>query len=382
MAYQHWRVIDALTTHTSDDTTYRVKLPSSGVLHSIVLRTLCTNGSTSNQGLGMTDAVDSIKVIANGSRVLFSLEPETIKMLHYYNEGTPINESLDESASTEQSAEYVIPFGRNLYDSDFWLPCQQFTDLELQIAYSPTIAATSFATGTFKSQVLGLMTLGGTPGGYAGTLVSRIIENFTSTASGDKTIDMPRNYPWRALFVRAYEAAVADGTNLTNVKLSLNNDEVIPVNLPWASLVAFNQAMRPVVAEQRRTILRTNNDTVATQIARIRAALLANAHAVNITNDTFEVAAIDAISGDTLTLDIATADITAGSEDLTGDTTDRGYYLRVSGDGLPFAVAVPVSPADEPPYFNSRAYDDIDLILTNANAGADCDVVLQEVVNF
>jgi len=382
MAWQHWRVIDPETTHSSDDTTYRIKLPQSNVLHTLLVKCVMTNGATSNQGNGMADAVDWIKVVANGSQVLTYLEPEHLRLFNLYNTGSNIEEVHDEQGSATQEAVYVVQFGRNWFDQKFYLPLARFNDVELQIKYSPTIAATGFATGTFTTTVLGLMTLEGDPGPYEGTLVSRIIENFTTVASGDKVVKPPQRWPWRSLLVRCYEAGIADGTDIDNVEFSLNNGQRTPLDLSWDELHNLNQSLRPVFTRRNGVLYRADTDTVNVLVSRIRQ--------VEVSAESAEKSVqVTGIAGDQLTLkvnDQSTQDVDEGGSGTytihDDETSDQVIRYSVMGEGLPFAIFVPLNVYDEPPYFDSNAWDEVELTLTQNAAGGDVDVLLQEVQRF
>lgn len=382
MPWQHWRKIDSEVTHSSNDATYRVKLPSSNVLHTLLVNAKVTNGATSGLGNGLTDVVDWIKVIGNGSHVLAHLEPESIRALHLYNTGEGIEQYHSEAAAAEQIASYPLFFGRDWFDPEFYLDLTRFNDVELQIRYSPTIAATSYATGTFKSTVLGLMTLDGQPGPYQGTLVSRIIENFTTAASGDKTIELPQRWPYRALLVRCYEAAIEDGVDITNVEFSLNNAERTPVNLSWSELHRLNMSLRPCFAERSGWFFRADTDTVDTLISRLRDVVVSAQVAEN-------TAQVTTIAGDRLTLKVnaqATQAVDEGGAATytihADQATDGAIRYRVLGEGLPYTVFVPLNAIDGPPYFDSNSWDEVELVLTQGAAGGDTDVILQEVQRF
>lgn len=378
-SWPHWRKIEAQVTHTSDAATHKKKLPQSNFLHSLLIAIECTNGATSNQGNGITDAVDSIKVVRNGSEVLYHLEPETIRVLSLADLGTNLEETRDEQAAAVQKAVYPLLFGRKLYDPNHYLPLSPNDDIEVQIEYSPTISATTFATGTFKSTVLGLMTMDGRPGNYEGTLITRIIKNFTSAASGVEEVKPGQRYPWRKMFVRCYEAGLADGSNLTNVELELNDGARSPVNLGWGELHHLNMALNPVWVHKMGTLFWQDADTIPTLLSRIRAVNLEAVTTDAVATDGWYRVKPDSWTGDTVTICASVGDIVAGSEALTADATDRAIFAEIVSEGLPFTVEVPLNVEDRAPYFNSKAYDEIKLLLTQGNAGGDCDVVLQEV---
>jgi hypothetical protein len=379
MPWQHWRTIDPQVTHSSDDATYIKKLPQSNFLHTLLVLVEMDNGATNNQGLGMSDAVDWIKVIGGGSQVLAYLEPETIRGLHLFETGKMFEETHDEQGGNTQYAAYPIHFGRGWYDQNYYLPLRSFNDLEVQIKYSPTIAATSFATGTFKTTILGLMTLDGNPGTYEGTFVTRILQNFTTAASGDETIEPPQRHPWRFLGVRCYEAGIADGVDITNVQFDLNDEQRIPLNLSWNELHKLNYSLKPVDALKTGILDRTDADTVATQLSRIQQATLD-------VEESETYAQVTNIAGDTLTLEVndqATQAVDEGGAATysihAADTADHALRYALRGKGLPFMTYIPLFNRDEPPYFDPTRWDQVKLSLTQGAAGGDVDVILQEV---
>jgi hypothetical protein len=338
-----------------------------------------TNGATNNQGLGMSDAIDWIKVVAGGSQVLAYLEPETIRTLHYFNTGNPLHEVHDEQGGNDQSIALPIMFGRDWFDPNHYLDLSRFNDIEVQIKYSPTIAATSFATGTFTTTLLGLMTMGGTPGQYAGTFVSRILENFTSAASGTDIVEPPQRHPWRFLGVRCYEAAIADGVDLTNVQFDENDEARVPLNLSWDELHQLNYSLRPVTPAKSGILHRQDTDTVATQLSRITEAFVEHQTAEYL-------AQVTGIAGDTLTLKVndqstqAVDEGGAATYTVHADyATDAPIRYRVKGKGLPFTVYVPLFHDDKAPYYDPTRWDQVKLSLENGAAGGDVDVILQEV---
>jgi len=382
MAWQQLRYILDGEVQSSDDATKVIDLPRSNVLHTLYVKVECTNGSTSNQGADISDVVDKIEVIANGSEVLYSMTPKEIERWALLETGKPIMQERNEAGSAVQMAIYPIYFGRDEFDPEFWLPCDRFTDLELRIKYSPDIGATDFATGTTTITVLALMTMGGDPGPYAGTLKTSTIYSFTSAASGDETIDLPQSHPYRRLLVYAHEAGVADGSNITNVKFSLNNDEQIPFNLKWDDLQQWNQLLFNIDFEERWHLFRSDTDTVTTYVGRIVGYSLEVNEDVDLTNDTFILDRIDTITGDQLTINSSEVDVTAGSEDITAYTTDHDMFLTVKGLGLPYATVLPFDLFGDEESFDPGAYDQVQLILTNGNAGATVKVSLQEILTY
>ena len=380
-----WRQIRYLLdseVQSSDDATKIVKLPLSNVIHSLFIKVECKNGSSGNQGEDIDNVVDKIEVIGNGSEVLFSLTPAEIRRWALLDYGKPILEKVDEAASAVQGAIYPLLFGFDEWDEEYWLPCSRFSDLELRIKYSPTISATKWTSGTVTITVLAFMTMGGDPGPYQGTLRKTTIYDWTTAASGDEVIDLPRRLLYSRGLLYCYEAGVEDGVDITKVKFSLNNDERIPFNLSWEDLANLNQLLYDLHPKRVMKLFRTDNDDVYTKIARIQAVRVMPFASADIANDQLFYAHADAIAGDKVTLECLVADLTAGAEDLTADTTDREIYLEVEGKGLPSALVIPFTELNGGVFFDPTQFDMVQLVVTQGGAGGDAKLSLEEILRI
>jgi len=380
-----WRQVRYLLdseVQASDDATKILKLPLSNVIHTLYVKVECTVGATSGQGLSIDDVVDKIEVIGNGSEVLFSLTPQELRRWALLDFGQPISEKIDEAGGAVMMAIYPILFGRTEWDENFWLPCSKFTDLELRIKYSPTIAATAWATGTVTITVIALMTMGGDPGQYMGTLRKTTIYDFTTVASGDEVIDLPRRLLYRRGLIYCYEAGVEDGTDITKVKLSLNNDERIPLNMDWVDLQEWNRKLFNVHPYVLMKLYRTDADTVNTKLARIT-----NVQLTPLDDDI--LALLEGITGDALTLGVIDQAEQAVDEGGTGtytiharETADHNILLYAEGLGLPYAVVIPFDYLNGDQFFDPTKFDMVQLILTQGGAGGDAKVSLEEVLRI
>ena len=103
MAWQQWRVLLAGEVQSSDDATKILKLPLSNVLHSLWLKTEITNGTTSAQDLDITDVIDKVEVIANGSEVIVSLNATDLELLGLLNLGHWVPETANEAGGATQT---------------------------------------------------------------------------------------------------------------------------------------------------------------------------------------------------------------------------------------------------------------------------------------
>jgi len=247
MAFKQIRTILALETQTADSGTKVVKLPLSNFLHTLAVYAEAKLGSGPTKLYSMYDHITKLEVIANGSEVIFSLTP---KELHDWHRALwdfePVHVASNVAGATVYSYFY-IPFGRVFWDENFYLPCAKFADLELRIAYAPTIAADGFASGTTKFAVFGYMTIGGEPGPFSGIFRRTTIYDYTTPESGDTVIDLPRRLMIDGIMIYAVKAGTALENIITNIKLSLNGDQTVPLSLGTAFIKALQKRVYPPV---------------------------------------------------------------------------------------------------------------------------------------
>lgn len=238
MAFKQLRTILALETQTTDAGTKVVKLPLSNFLHHLVVYGEAKLGAGPlTKAWSMYDHITKIEVIANGSEVLFSLTPRQIHDLERFVYDIAPEHVESNTAGAVVSSYFHVPFGAVKWDPSYYLPLAKFADLELRISYSPTIAADGFASGTTKFAVFGYVTMAGEPGPFAGFLRHTTIYDWSTGASGDVVIDLPRRIPIAAIQIYAKHATAALKDILTNIKLSLNGDQIIPLNIPTSFLI-------------------------------------------------------------------------------------------------------------------------------------------------
>jgi hypothetical protein len=373
------RVILDNEVQSSDDATKIVKLPLSNIIHTLYVKVKATNGATSAKNQSIKDVVDRIDVVANGSDVIFSLTPAEIKRWSLWLTGLNLPQVRNETGGAVQECVFPIHFGRFPFDTDYYLPAARLSDLEVRIKYSPTIAATSFATGTVTIGVFADMTMNADTAGYRGTLSHKAIKAFTSAASGDDQTLVPRGNPLRQLMVYAYESGVDDGNNVSRVKFDVNNGEREMYNIAWKDLQDLNTYGNWISHRENIIALAADNDTLNSDVARILSVNVSEGFSVDVANDEIYFRRVDAVAGDLLTFEGMKADITAGAEDLTADATARKTFVSVVGEGLSHAVVLDFASLGEANLLNTSEYDQVQLTLTQGNAGGDVRVSSQEV---
>lgn len=374
-----WRTLLDNEVQSSDDAIKTLKLPASNYIHSLLVKASVTNGATSAKNQSIYDAIDKIEVIANGSDVIYSLTPLEIKRWHLWERGINIPQVRNERASAVQQATFPVMFGRDLFDPFYYVPAARLSDLELKVTYSPTIAATSFATGTVTFSVLALMSMGNPPEQYQGTLAHKTVKSFTSAASGDEQTLLPRGNMLRQIGVSAYESAVEPGANITRVKFHVNNQERVLVDATFNDLQEANKTERWVEHIESIHAATIDNDTINTYVSRIASSNINPQTTALLASNIQYFTKIDAVAGDQVTIDQNTGDFTAGAEDLLTDATLRNNDLIVRGFGVSHAAFINLAYQGETNLLNTSEYDELRLDLTQGNAGAAVRISTQEV---
>jgi len=224
----YWQLREILRTLNvvPDSQTLVVDLPRSNFLSGLFFNYKATTGATAGQ-ITLPTYLSSISVIADGSQEIFSMAGEDIILSNYglWKKLLPCGIKVADGAATYFTG--VIPFGRFLGDPNFYLDCGRYASLELRVTFAPTVAATGIATGSQYFTVHGLMAMESPPAVRIGTLKTARKFKFTSAASGDVVLDLPRGNVYRALQILDIGADKKLETGYSRIALDINNGEKI-----------------------------------------------------------------------------------------------------------------------------------------------------------
>lgn len=364
-----------------DSATRTIELAEQGLVSALLLRLECTNGATAGEER-IIDAVDRVEVIADGSDVLFSLEGvELYKWQYAWLRRRP-PQILTQRAAAVQEVALWVPFGRFLGDRELYLDLARFNRVELRVQHSPTIAATSFATGTFTISAIEYGWRAGVfAGGGRGFLRTRQIRSFTSVAAGEELVELDKRHPFLAAMVYAREANVADGTDITTVELREEDGRVIPWTARWLDAQMENQEMLALDPTEEGVALQTDAGTIDTLVSRI---VDAEVHVEDDTpaeDDAHPYGKIASINADRITLSVVEEDFTAAAPTSALSATRYPVHWRARGIGIGNAVLVPLAmPGDIDNPYNLEGKGRVELALTQGGAGAAVRVSTQELV--
>lgn len=379
MSWQRRFLLDQ-ETQTSDSATRRVALPRKGALSGLELRTRITNGAT--EGLEkIHEAIDRVEVVADGSNVLFSLEgSELYRWGHFILKHEPPS-IQDQTGGVVQELTLPVCFGRYLGDPELHLDLAAYRDVEARIQYSPTIAATSFATGTTQFHIPYWIDDGpNPPGPRRGWLRTTQVKAFDTVASGDDVTELSRLYPYWDLMVYCREAAIDDGVDLTRAQVWVNDKQVIPFDGRWDDVQAMNEALLGVDGTHKGVMVRGDTETFDTHCGRTVSAVITLVAVQSDANGVYQCN-IGSVAGDRLTMSCSDTADAAASTHFTAAAADRTMKWIAKGLGVGNAILIPFAfDGKFDGALDPRDMSRLQLVLTQGAAGGTTRISTRELV--
>ena len=365
------RVRDDCLEHQKDMGTSGTKtfdLDYSDVITGIDLDFGGTNGATSNKNAPLERLISKIEIV-DGGESLWNLPGDVAYALFAQQHGAPGDDYYTECPTDTPYVSIPVRFGRYLYDPDFGFVPRNFKNPQLKITFDEATVQAAGATGYVSdsihlSIIVRLMEEAAAPGSY---LMAKDVEDYTSLASGDHTSDMPTDYPWRLLMVRAYEAGTDLRGSISNYKLNCDRGKYIPFDLSSGNLVSRMAEMFPMT--MRSGYIRGDDgDTVETWMG------IDVAQAIHARTATRFVVA-GAFWPGRFTYHAYNEDGTA-QNDVDAHWIVHGYCPHNT-------LIVPFGRLDVPgEWFNAPAHNSVVLYQTQADADAEVNVCVQQARSY
>lgn len=349
----------------SDAGTTTYDLKTKDLISRLLVGFRATNGATDNKDVNPARVISKVELV-DGSTVLKSLSGQQAFANYFYDSRVLPTYFYSARPSAVQYVYLPLNFGRVLYDPDLSLDPKMFNNLQLKLTWNlaaiRAVGATGFVTGSAGVKIIAnIIEDAPQPSGF---LMDKEIYQFTSVASGDQKIDIPTDYPMRRIITRSYEAATAMATNITNHKLSIDNDKYIPFNLSTDDMIAHYQGYWPEHLLDLK-LFADDTDTVETWTG-----FLSNAVATGGTASTI----VD------LTTDTASRVTIASKTDAGVASNDNPVNLRVGGYAIENTVAYTFGRWNVPSeWLQVQDFDSVKLFLTQGDAGAAVSTFIQQL---
>jgi hypothetical protein len=375
------RRLQARYNLSNDAGTWQFKFPKVGLLSGLTVFLEWTNGSTSNKDEDIYDAVDRIEVIANGSKVIYSLTGQQARLwAHVHLRQRPFY-TRDETPDVVQRGHFYIPFGLFKYDTQHYLDLSRFQDVELRITYSPTIAATSFVTSTGYVTVLADMWMNGPPGAFDGYLKCSEQLYFTSAASGDEIYDLPIGNDLLGVGLYIYESGIDPHANIDEVEINIDHGAWTPVIGLTEDLIALYTNELGIDPTEWGIAYKSDTDTIETRTGSLLHCDVFPLFVVTTPGTTDPVEFYtESYAGGLITCQTMVRDGAGAAADAAYTTDLPLKWMAKPQYGLGNFLCIPFGLAGAGFALPTATFGNVRVIMTQGNAGAECRLSTLELV--
>ena len=370
-------------TFSAATSSVTVDLSKANFLGEVRLRMTWLNGSTTNLSTRIEDDVDLIQILANGGAVKFFNGVTCRKMAHY-SRGIRPTTDYNELAATDQIADFPLLFTRFPGDEVCVLPAKVFRTLQLKVNISMTLSDTTAYEATFAAAnadyyVHEVEYISADDPTSKKILKETDVDSYTTVASGDvdrPTGGLPLGNIIRKILIYCREDGCEDGTDITHLRLGVNNFSEIPYHMRWIDRQDQESEWYRSREEQSEFLMISNTDTRNLDIGRITSINL-TAPGTSTTTNPRIVNHTSLATGNVLTV--------ALSDDAgTAVTADSQISMLVKGMAFSaWTNMIDLDPAgDLSGGIDTSNVNDVKVKVTNGGAGGTVYVTVQEVVSL
>ncbi|MBA7472204.1 MAG: hypothetical protein GH156_00570 [Dehalococcoidia bacterium] len=299
--------------------------------------------------------------LVDGSDVLMSMDLKQLQAMHFYNRKVVPWMGLDEWQYTTKYAYQNLIFGRDLMDFDYAFDPTRFRNPQLRVTWDLTAGGVAVGDGGFKAGSAKLTVIARCieqaprrPGAF---FMTKEIYDWETAASGDEPVVMPTDYPWRMLMVRVLESTVGMQENITDLKLSCDQDAYVPFQYHTEFLLRIMVEWFGMTLIQAKWVA-NNADWKQTFLGLCQSG-----------NIDFR----SGISGGLL-------DTYRSQANISTDGVNTPAFGTFHGSGYHSTWCIPFGDPNQPEeWFKAPDYKSIRLLATQDNAGGAASVVLQQV---
>ena len=236
--------IHARKTYTAD-TTEIIDIDVADPISQLIIELAVTNGASAAPTAHALACLTKIEIV-DGSEVLFSLTGYEAEAADWYNNHIQRSTWNPYLSGMDVQRFIAINFGRWLWDPVLALDPKKFHNLQLKLTLdvdaggaSPSACKLQVWAALFDEKKI-------TPIGF---LMHKEIKSYVMTASGHEYTDLPTDYPYRKLFIRAHVPGTEPNIFLDNIKLSEDQDKRIIVNHGFEDIFRTIALLTPVYTE-------------------------------------------------------------------------------------------------------------------------------------
>ncbi len=316
------------------------------------------NGGTSNKKNAMHDIVTKIEIV-DGSDVLLSTSLKELQALHAYQTGRFPYSLQDEGADNDSKDHVTLFFGRWLWDKGYFLDLKKFSNPQLKITTDEDViramGATGFLSGSLDVSIVAhIMEEEGLAS--AGFFMNKEVYAFTSGSSGNEYIELPRDYPYAQMMIHSTIRGSDWHELISNVKLSCDSDKFVPFDRNGKDISETYENNHPPFT-MRAVFFAQGNTTIQFPLYyNPRLALLPHGANVNVGCGWIW-------SGNAI--------LNVRDENGSNIASDAKFSAQVFGTDPHCSMIQEFGILNDPStYFDPTMWKEVQLILTQASAGA------------
>lgn len=230
-------------TESSDDQTLYIDLPKNEQISFLQIEVSAQGSATPRTTTTLIDDISKYEILAEGSKVLYSLEPELAYYIDFVTRGGIYpSHSFNYTPNARELHEFIIPFGRHMFDEEFLLDTNLYKSVQLQIPYN--IDNARWTSGTFRHSIVMWRPL--TRLSPVGFVRSRTVRKETSSGSAE-TInhDIPVTFPYRLLAARFEDDDVNIATDVDSIKVNIDEGRLVLADLDINEWRDWNKKLFP-----------------------------------------------------------------------------------------------------------------------------------------
>ena len=263
---------------TSDTLVYRKDLPKTGYISAIDIGVRFTNGATVPQNRDPLDIFNHISLLFNGTDYRFHMKGQDVYRYNWAKMGKPMPQSWTEVASATQETWFRIPLGRFIGDPFYGLDLSRHKNVQVQLDYAASnfgTVGTHIITSTIAFTILLHEFPYGQVPAFRGMIGAREFWTGTTVASRTTLESLPSQNPLCGVFVSATEDAIADATDVTDIKIGKDRFGIVWVDGKWYNFArVFNDKLK--IRHEDFTLTYAAAATKLTHVNNVRFSTLTN----------------------------------------------------------------------------------------------------------
>lgn len=242
----NYRMTEIWPEHSyTTDQTVIIDLNLMNPVSQIIVDADCYNGSETAITGHPVKGITKIELV-DGSDVLYSLSGVEGHAVDFYHNKRERQAWFHYMGSNYTDYAIGLNFGRFLWDPLYALDPSKFRNLQLKITLdidggggTPTTIRLRVTANVFDEKSV-------TPAGF---LMHKEMKSYTLEDSAHEYSDLPTDYPYRKLFVRAQRYGTEANQQLESIKITEDNDRKVVINQKVARVMRNLIALTPAYKE-------------------------------------------------------------------------------------------------------------------------------------